>query len=140
MDEEYRKEEFQTTPEDRPLVAHFSGVPYCSTQNLRIYFNNLPIYLYICLSIYLSIYLSMYPCIYLSIYLSIDLSIFRSVYLSIYLSIYLHICLCIYVKLDKPKKGKKGAEEPSIDWTSRMADMKRYVCTVILKGWTFYSI
>lgn len=25
MDEEYRKVEFQTTPEDRPLVAHFSG-------------------------------------------------------------------------------------------------------------------
>jgi hypothetical protein len=25
VDEEYRKEEFQTTPEDRPLVAHFSG-------------------------------------------------------------------------------------------------------------------
>jgi hypothetical protein len=25
VDEEYRKEEFQTGPEDRPLVAHFSG-------------------------------------------------------------------------------------------------------------------
>lgn len=25
VDEEYRKVEFQTTPEDRPLVAHFSG-------------------------------------------------------------------------------------------------------------------
>ena len=31
VDEEYRKEEFQTTPEDRPLVAHFSGASYCST-------------------------------------------------------------------------------------------------------------
>ena len=28
MDEEYRKVEFQTTPEDRPLVAHFSGITF----------------------------------------------------------------------------------------------------------------
>ena len=69
--------------------------------------------------------------VYLFIYSYTSLSIYLFIYF-IYLFILLLSCFslhesCNISQVEKPKKGKKVPEEPSIDWGSRMADMKRYV-------------
>ena len=69
-------------------------------RNVKIYFNQISIYLSTNLSIYLSIYLSthlsVHPSIHTSIYSYFHLSILPSIHTSIYPTIYLSIFISIY--------------------------------------------
>ena len=96
-----------------------------SSEDRRIKFLTLAIYIYIYIYIYISISISIsiYLSIYLYIYLFVCLSVYLSVYLSIHPSIYLSIFVCIYIYINSNWKCK-GEQS----WQQCQVNPKRLTC------------